>query len=49
LPKDVPQFTQWRAKFLGRGDKAMALHPAAAEERVTMRTPSARHVRAAAK
>jgi glutathione reductase (NADPH) len=29
-------------------DATMALHPTAAEELVTMRTPSARHVRAAA-
>jgi glutathione reductase (NADPH) len=28
-------------------DATMALHPTAAEELVTMRTPSARHVRAA--
>jgi glutathione reductase (NADPH) len=29
-------------------DATMALHPTAAEELVTMRTPTARHVRAAA-
>jgi len=29
-------------------DATMALHPTAAEELVTMRTPSARHVRKAA-
>jgi glutathione reductase (NADPH) len=29
-------------------DATMALHPTAAEELVTMRTPSARHVREAA-
>ena len=29
-------------------DATMALHPAAAEELVTMRTPNARHVREAA-
>ena len=29
-------------------DSTMALHPTAAEELVTMRTPSARHVREAA-
>jgi glutathione reductase (NADPH) len=54
LGSDAAEIVQMAAIALRLGatkaqfDATMALHPSAAEELVTMRTPSARHVREAA-